>query len=71
MKKQHQSLDMLHRKKRWYLSGNASGDYDNFDTVKSLVEFVCGVTVDLEPRHSLELGGMEGEYLPLLVYRCG
>jgi hypothetical protein len=24
-----------------YLAGNASGDYDNLDPVKGLLEFVC------------------------------
>ena len=39
-----------------YLAGNTSGDYNNLDAVKSLVEFVCRITVDLAPRHSVRAG---------------
>jgi len=48
-------MNTLHRKRLWDLSRNASGDYDNLDTVKSFVEFVCRVTVDLVPRHSVKV----------------
>jgi hypothetical protein len=39
-----------------YLAGNASGDYNNLDPVKGLLEFVCRVTIDLIPRHSVGAG---------------
>ena len=39
-----------------YLAGNTSGDYDNLDPIKSLLEFVCRVTIDLVPRHSVGAG---------------
>jgi hypothetical protein len=39
-----------------YLAGNASGDYDNLDPIKSLLEFVCRVTIDLVLRHSVGAG---------------
>lgn len=34
-----------------HLSGDTSGYYNNFDTFKSLIEFIRVVAVDLTPRH--------------------
>ena len=44
-----------------HLSGNASGYYDNLDTIESLVEFVRVVAVDLGPRRSARAEQIEGE----------
>jgi hypothetical protein len=38
---------MLNVKVEPYLSGDTGRDYNDLHTVKSLIEFVCGVTVDL------------------------